>query len=154
MRRVVRRGRGWPANAMPTARYSVLSSRRSLPFRPQIPQSKEQQMLRGAIDYATPSRLGGWVFSEAVSLRDHTVLAYLGEVCIGTGQIDKFRQDLADAGLSDGFLGFNFAIALDRPADLARVVIRLDGSAGGSGSDRHAAADPPPRFGEMDARAR
>ncbi len=85
-------------------------------------------MLRGAIDYATPSRLGGWVFSEAVSLRDHTVLAYLGEVCIGTGQIDKFRQDLADAGLSDGFLGFNFAIALDRPADLARVVIRLDGS--------------------------
>jgi hypothetical protein len=48
-------------------------------------------MLRGAIDYATPSRLGGWVFSEAVSLRDHTVLAYLGDVCIGTGQIDKFR---------------------------------------------------------------
>lgn len=85
-------------------------------------------MLRGAIDYATPSRLGGWVFCEAVSLRDHTVLAYLGDICIGTGQIDKFRQDLADAGLSDGFLGFNFAIALDRPEDLARVVIRLDGS--------------------------
>jgi hypothetical protein len=85
-------------------------------------------MLRGAIDYATPSRLGGWVFCEAVSLRDQTVLAYLGDVCVGTGQIDKFRQDLADVGLSDGFLGFNFAIALDRPADLARVVIRLDGS--------------------------
>jgi hypothetical protein len=85
-------------------------------------------MLRGAIDYATPSRLGGWVFSEAVSLRDHTVLAYLDDFCIGTGQIDKFRQDLVDAGLSDGFLGFNFAIALDRPEDLARVVIRLDGS--------------------------
>jgi hypothetical protein len=85
-------------------------------------------MLRGAIDYATPSRLGGWVFSEAVSLRDHTVLAYLDDHCIGTGRIDKFRQDLVDAGLSDGFLGFNFAITLDRPEDLARVAIRLDGS--------------------------
>jgi hypothetical protein len=85
-------------------------------------------MLRGAIDYATPSRLGGWLFSEAVSLREQTVLAYLDDLCIGTGQIDKFRQDLADAGLGDGFLGFNFAIELERPADLARVVIRLDGS--------------------------
>ena len=85
-------------------------------------------MLRGAIDYATPSRLGGWVFSEAVSLRDQTVLAYLDDLCIGTGQIDKFRQDLVDAGLSDGFLGFNFAITLDCPEELARVVIRLDGS--------------------------
>ena len=85
-------------------------------------------MLRGAIDYATSSRLGGWLFSEAVSLRDHTVLAYLDDFCIGTGRIDKFRQDLADAGLSDGFLGFNFPIALDLPEDLGRVVIRLDGS--------------------------
>jgi hypothetical protein len=85
-------------------------------------------MLRGAIDYATSSRLGGWIFSEAGSLRDNTVLAYLDDLCIGTGQIDKFRQDLVDAGLSDGFLGFNFPIALDRPEDLARVVIRLDGS--------------------------
>jgi len=85
-------------------------------------------MLRGAIDYATPSRLGGWIFSEAISLRDHIVLAYLDDLCIGTGQIDKFRQDLVDAGLSDGFLGFNFPITLDRPEDLARVVIRLDGS--------------------------
>jgi hypothetical protein len=85
-------------------------------------------MLRGAIDYATSSRLGGWVFSEVINLRDHTVLAYLDDLCIGTGQIDKFRQDLADAGLGDGFLGFNFAIAIDRPEDLERVVIRLDGS--------------------------
>jgi hypothetical protein len=85
-------------------------------------------MLRGAIDYATPSRLGGWLFSEAISLRDHIVLAYLDDLCIGTGQIDKFRQDLADAGLGDGFLGFNFPIALEHPEDLARVVIRLDGS--------------------------
>jgi len=85
-------------------------------------------MLRGAIDYATSSRLGGWVFSQVVSLRDHTVLAYLDDLCIGTGQIDKFRQDLVDAGLGDGFLGFNFPIALDRPEDLGRVVIRLDGS--------------------------
>jgi hypothetical protein len=85
-------------------------------------------MLRGAIDYATPSRVGGWLYSEAISLRDHTVLAYLDDVCIGTGQIDKFRQDLADAGLGDGFLGFNFPIALERRENLARVVVRLDGS--------------------------
>ncbi len=85
-------------------------------------------MLRGAIDLATPTRLGGWVFCEGVSLRDHTVLAYLDDICIGTGRIDKFRQDLADAGLGDGLLGFNFAIGLEQPEDLARVVIRLDGS--------------------------
>ena len=87
-----------------------------------------EAMLKGAIDFSDGERVGGWVYSDAVSVRGRTVLAFLDRECVGAGQIEHFRQDLADAGLGDGYLGFNFAIGLSEPNVSSRVVIRLEGS--------------------------
>jgi hypothetical protein len=85
-------------------------------------------MLRGAIDLIHPERVGGWMYSEAGSVRGATVLAFVDEHCVGSGRIELFRQDLVDAGLGDGFLGFSFPITPPTPGDACRVVVRLDGS--------------------------
>jgi hypothetical protein len=85
-------------------------------------------MLRGAIDLIHPDRIGGWVYSESGSVRGRAVLAFLDGACIGSGSIEGFREDLADAGLGDGYLGFNFNITLPKGGDSGRAVVRLDGS--------------------------
>jgi len=85
-------------------------------------------MLKGAIDYSDGERIGGWVYSDVAPVRGRTVLAFLDRECVGAGQIEHFRQDLADAGLGDGYLGFNFAIGLPAPQHTKRVVIQLEGS--------------------------
>jgi hypothetical protein len=85
-------------------------------------------VLKGAIDHVTPSEVGGWMYSEAASVRDRTVLAFLGDACIGAGRVELFRADLADAGLGDGYLGFRFPVNLASPDDAGRVVVKLEGS--------------------------
>jgi hypothetical protein len=56
------------------------------------------------------------------------VLAFVDEKCVGAGTVENFRQDLADAGLGDGHLGFSFPIALADPADVGRVTVKLENS--------------------------
>jgi hypothetical protein len=85
-------------------------------------------VLKGAIDHVTPSEVGGWMYSEAASVRHRTVLAFLGDACIGAGRVELFRADLAQAGLGDGFLGFRFPVNLASPDDVGRVVVKLEGS--------------------------
>ena len=85
-------------------------------------------MIRGAIDYITPERIGGWLHSDKEVLRDKIVLAFMDEACIGSGTVNLFRQDIADSGLSDGFSGFSFSISLKNSGDIGRVTIRLEGS--------------------------
>lgn len=85
-------------------------------------------MIRGSIEFVTIDKVGGWLYTEPVSARDRTVLAFLDDRCIGAGKVDIFRQDLADAGLGDGHLGFHFSITVDDPERLAGVVVRLEGS--------------------------
>jgi len=85
-------------------------------------------MLKGAIDFSDGERIGGWVYSDVAPMRGRTVLAFLDRECVGAGQIEHFRQDLADAGLGDGYLGFNFAIGLPAPRLAKSVVIQLEGS--------------------------
>jgi hypothetical protein len=85
-------------------------------------------MLRGAIDLIHPERVGGWMYSESASVCGATVLAFVDDRCVGSGQIELFRQDLADAGLGDGYLGFSFPITPPSPDDARRVVVRMDGS--------------------------
>ncbi len=82
-------------------------------------------MIRGAIERAEPGRIAGWVFSEYVPLRDTVALAFAGARCVGSGTISLFRQDLKDAGLGDGFLGFNFPITLQPAETVASIVIKL-----------------------------
>lgn len=84
-------------------------------------------MIKGAIEAVSPQGVSGWMYSSALKLRDALVLAFVGEACVGSGRLDRFRQDLADVGFDDGYLGFSFPIALPAGADTAAVVVRLDG---------------------------
>jgi hypothetical protein len=83
-------------------------------------------MLRGAIDYSDGWRIGGWLYSAELPLRDRPVLAFVDGACVGAGKIDVFRQDLADAGLGDGHSGFDFPITLARIDDRTRAYIKLE----------------------------
>jgi hypothetical protein len=85
-------------------------------------------MIRGAIDYIGQNTVAGWLHSEQVDLRDTVVLAFVGDQCVGAGKIERFRQDLADAGLGDGYVGFSFGATVPHEADWARIVVRLEGS--------------------------
>lgn len=85
-------------------------------------------MLRGAIDYYDGLSVGGWLYAPDVPLRDRTVLAFVDAACVGAGKVDGFRQDLADAGLGDGYCGFNFVVSLAEPDDAARIHVKLEGS--------------------------
>lgn len=85
-------------------------------------------MLRGAIDYNDGMRIGGWLHSPEVQVRDRLMLAFVDGQCVGSGHVDRFRQDIADAGLGDGHCGFNFPISLNRADDRDRVYVKLDHS--------------------------
>lgn len=83
-------------------------------------------MLRGAVDFSDGWRVGGWLYSPEVAVRDRLVLAFVDGDCVGSGTIDRFRQDLADVGLGDGHCGFDFPVRLVRAGDRERVCIKLD----------------------------
>lgn len=85
-------------------------------------------MIRGAVDYIDSERIGGWIHSDAADLRGQMVLAFLDNHCVGAGRIEIFRQDLADAGLGDGQVGFNFGVSLPDGASLGQVVLKLENS--------------------------
>lgn len=85
-------------------------------------------MIRGAIDYCDGIRLGGWLHSDDVGVRDRTVLAFVDERCVGGGKIERFREDLAQAGIGDGYVGFDFPVSLPDDESLSRTVVRLEGS--------------------------
>jgi len=85
-------------------------------------------VLKGAIDHVKAGEIGGWIYSESQSLRDRTVLAFLNDVCIGGGTVEMYREDLAEAGLGDGYVGFKFPVTLTSPADFPVVVVKLEGS--------------------------
>ena len=84
-------------------------------------------MLRGAIEIATTELVSGWIYSDLGPVRDLVIVALSGEDCLGTGKIDVFRPDLADAGVGDGNCGFCFPVVV--PAgSLDSLVVKLDGS--------------------------
>ena len=85
-------------------------------------------MLKGAIDHISPNEIGGWIYSATASLRNHTVLAFIDDACIGAGRVDLYREDLAHAGLGDGFLGFKFPVNLANIDEAPLVVVKLEGS--------------------------
>lgn len=85
-------------------------------------------MMRGAIDLVQPQRIAGWIYCGPVATAAPTVLAFVDGRCVGAGRIDLVREDLKQAGLGDGRLGFSFPIQVADEADLARVVVKLEGS--------------------------
>ncbi|GAA5233037.1 hypothetical protein FOZ76_06055 [Verticiella sediminum] len=85
-------------------------------------------MLKGAIDFVSPTRVGGWVYAEADEIQGKVVLAFLDSECVGAGKVENYRSDLAEAGLGDGNLGFNFDIGLQEENTLSRITVKLEGS--------------------------
>lgn len=84
-------------------------------------------MIIGSIEFCSGYEVGGWLYSPKVELSGETVLAFLDGVCVGSGEISLHRQDLADAGLGNGRLGFTFPITLPDMDDAGRVVVTLTG---------------------------
>lgn len=85
-------------------------------------------MIRGAIDYCDGIRLGGWLYSDDVNVRDRMVLAFVDDQCVGGGKVERFREDLAQAGVGDGYVGFDFPVSLPSEDAIARTVVRFEGS--------------------------
>lgn len=87
-------------------------------------------MFRGNIDFASRTRIEGWVHCSRWSLVGARVHAFIDEACVGSGVVDLFRQDLVTAGVGDGLGGFNFAICLQESQDPRSLHIRVeDGNA-------------------------
>ena len=82
-------------------------------------------MIRGAIEVAGKTRVAGWLYSATESLRDKTVLAFVGARCVGSGKVDRFRQDLLDAKLGDGYCGYDFPMRLADGESAGSVIVRL-----------------------------
>ncbi len=108
-------------------------------------------MIRGAIEIAKNSRVVGWIHSESQPLKSTTVLAFVGDRCVGAGSVDGFRQDLLDAKLGDGYCGFDFPVVLAEGETPGALIVRLQSSDAallqqtsrivGSGDDGAAAPD-------------
>jgi hypothetical protein len=84
-------------------------------------------MIRGSIEVVTSDSVQGWIYTEDRRVREKLLLAFLADKCVGSGKVNVFRNDLANAGLGDGYLGFRFPIAVQEEA-ISAVVIRLEGS--------------------------
>jgi hypothetical protein len=85
-------------------------------------------MLRGSIEIAHRNRVSGWIYSSSAPVRDKLILAFVGERCVGAGKVDRFREDLLEAKLGDGYCGYDFPIHLNDGENLGAVVIRLQNS--------------------------
>jgi hypothetical protein len=85
-------------------------------------------MIRGAIEVVQVSRVGGWIYSSSDTVRDKIILAFVGTRCVGSGKVDRFRKDLLEAKLGDGYCGFEFPIKLNDGEKLGAVVVKLQNS--------------------------
>jgi hypothetical protein len=85
-------------------------------------------MIRGSIEVARRTQISGWIYSETGAVRDRLILAFSGERCVGAGKVDRFRQDLLDAKLGDGYCGFDFPIRLNDDEPLGSVIVKLQNS--------------------------
>lgn len=85
-------------------------------------------MIRGTIEYVNRETVTGWLYSEEAPVRGRLALAFLDDVCIGAGRIEVHRPDLEAAGLGDGYLGFSFPVMIPNPADVGRVILKLENS--------------------------
>ena len=85
-------------------------------------------MLRGSIELITEKHVSGWIHSPHLSLRELSILAFVRGHCVGASTVSIHRQDLQDAGLGDGMLGYDIPLKLLDPADVADVIVRLEGA--------------------------
>jgi hypothetical protein len=85
-------------------------------------------MLKGNIDFIDQNKVSGWVYCSCAPVSGYKVLAFENNECIGSGDVNIFRQDLHDVGFGDGNCGFDFEIHAGKEIDLNNVEIKLEGS--------------------------
>ena len=85
-------------------------------------------MIRGSIEVASHTHISGWIHAETGTARDRLILAFAGERCVGAGKVDRFRRDLLDANLGDGYCGFDFPIKLNDGEAVGSVIVKLQNS--------------------------
>lgn len=85
-------------------------------------------IFKGAIDSIHPQKIGGWIYCDVKNVRGTEVQAFVNSNCVGAGRVDIFRQDLSDAGLGDGYLGFSFPVSLRETADCGRITVKISES--------------------------
>lgn len=84
-------------------------------------------MIRGAIDHLDDHRVRGWAHADDIPVRGRMMLAFIGDRCIGSGRVDRFRRDLADVGLGDGWCGYDFAITPPSSSEeLGRLFVKFE----------------------------
>lgn len=85
-------------------------------------------MLKGHIDNVADDNVSGWLYSQEGPVAGARVLAFCGAQCIGASEVGIYREDLYQAGLDDGRLGFQ--IFFDRSAlvNPQAVHVRMEGS--------------------------
>ncbi len=82
-------------------------------------------MLRGAIEGVAENMIFGWVYSPLTPVKGARLLAFHGTRCCGAGDVDVFRQDLADVGLGDGHSGFRFPFTLHEGENPLLITLRF-----------------------------
>jgi hypothetical protein len=90
--------------------------------------AKGAVMIRGSIEVARRTQVSGWIYAETGTVRDRLILAFAGDRCIGAGKVDRFRKDLLEAKLGDGYCGFEFPIKLNDDESLGAVIVKLQNS--------------------------
>ncbi len=86
------------------------------------------RVIRGSIEIARRAQVAGWIHADSGTVRDRLILAFAGTRCVGAGKVDRFRRDLLDAELGDGYCGFDFPIKLNDDEAVGSVIVRLQNS--------------------------
>jgi type II secretory pathway predicted ATPase ExeA len=91
-----------------------------LPGSPILVQSAEgaqsdESQLRGALDSVSDGRAKGWAFDPSRPDTKLQVEILNGDTVIMAGAANRFRQDLLDAGIGDGWHGFDLSTGALRP---------------------------------------
>jgi len=80
------------------------------------------------VDINIPGKIAGWAFDHSRQAHKPHIECKLGELSLGVCIADIFREDLAEAGVSDGKLAFtiDYDLAL-LPDDVAELEVTVDG---------------------------
>jgi general secretion pathway protein A len=117
------------------------------------PAEAPELPLRGHFDRADGGRAQGWAFDPNAPQRRLPIEIHCAEQLLATGVADRFRQDLLDAGIGDGYHAFELAVDL---SDCQHRLDQLEARVAGQGTKLSgrpftAAATPP---GETSANRR
>ncbi len=84
--------------------------------------------IRGSIDLNDGRTIEGWVFADETPLHRFTLRVMAGGHEVGTCTADRYREDLARAGIGGGNVAFRFEVPPFTALDPALLRLRLDGS--------------------------